>query len=81
MGSKFKRLSEYLGNQTEHSVLLTFKQIEQIMGCELPEIAKSYNRWWHHGIRSPDSPARAWKKAGYEVDFVGSESVTFKHRS
>ena len=56
-------LSEYLKNSKEKTVVLSFEEIEKIIGERLPEKAKNNPNWWwnvNNGVR-----AKAWMMAGY----------------
>lgn len=58
-------------------ITLTFKQIEEIIGFELPESAtKHAEAWWSNN--KDHSQAVAWLDAGYETDMV-TDSYPHKH--
>ncbi|MFQ6122546.1 MAG: hypothetical protein ACE5LA_05755 [Dehalococcoidales bacterium] len=44
--SKYTDLTEWLREQTEDSVALTFAEVEKIIGKHLPLRARKYFRWW-----------------------------------
>ena len=44
--SRYDGLRDYLEQQTEPVVTLSFEQIEQIIGGSLPTSARRYRPWW-----------------------------------
>lgn len=73
--SKYKPLEEYLSRSQEHSIKLTFKQVEEIIGTPLPPSATRYRGWWsnnpHNGVI-----AHSWLNAGYKSAQVDMKSQT-----
>ena len=73
--SKYKPLEEYLSRLQEHSIKLTFKQVEEIIGTPLPPSATHYRGWWsnnpHNGVI-----AYSWLNAGYKSAQVDMKSQT-----
>ncbi len=71
--NKYEALELHL-RSVPHSVSelnLSFKQIEKILGVELPMSAKSYQAWWANQTDTTNrSNAQAWLSAGFEVDVV-----------
>jgi len=63
---KYAPLHDYLANRYADSVVLTFSQIEDLLGSALPATARAHNEWW----TSTDSGAEkspcsdAWILAG-----------------
>ncbi len=78
-GSKYQPLLEYLRGSSQSEIILTFTEIETLMGATLPDSARNEQRWW--GNRSKGAlQASAWMNAGYlvaELDLDG-ERVTFR---
>ena len=71
--SKYKPLEEYLSKLQEHSVKLTFKQIEEIIGTPLPPSATRYRGWWSNNSDN-GVITHSWLNAGYksaQVDMRG----------
>jgi hypothetical protein len=62
-------------------LLLTFGQIENIIGAMLPIVAREKRQWWENNITGHPQ-ARAWLNNGWEVDYVDfkQEIVIFKRR-
>lgn len=51
--------------------ILTFRQIEEIIGASLPKSATDYQQWWGNQTDSKNRPqAAAWLDAGFVVDSV-----------
>ena len=64
--SKYLSLHKYLANRYADSVVLTFAQLEDLMGCPLPDSARAQQEWWTRTDRDADqsSCADAWILAG-----------------
>lgn len=80
IGDKYKKLREYLEkHNTEKRIVLTYNQIELIIGDKLPESAYKHSESWWANTKS--SQATAWMNAGYQTDFITDtyrkESVIF----
>lgn len=77
VGDKYIALKNYLARSQAPLITLTFAQIEEIIGFELPESAtKHAEAWWSNN--RDHSQAVAWLDAGYETDWV-SDSYANKH--
>jgi len=46
VSGKYVPLYEYLANRYADSVLLTFAQIEDLLGGALPDTARAQHEWW-----------------------------------
>lgn len=69
--SRYTPLSQYLFNLPEKltRVPLTFAEIEQQIGGELPPSAREYRSWWgNDSARHPQ--AEQWLRVGWRVDEV-----------
>lgn len=76
--NQYFSLQNFLGNWTENSILLSFRQIEIILGEALPEAAYKYQVWWVNSEIS-GSHASWWLDVGYEVTEVElGEFVNFR---
>ena len=78
--SKYKPLEEYLSRLQDHSVKLTFKQVEEIIGTPLPLSATRYRGWWSN---NPDNGVitHSWLNAGFksaQVDMKGQTLLFIK---
>ena len=69
--SKYEPLYEYLLRVNENQILLTFNDIEEIIGSSLPQSARDHSAWWANS-RTKDSHtwAHLWLKAGWEIDRI-----------
>jgi len=78
--SKYQPLADYLATLTVDEVMLTFAEIEAILGTALPPSARAAPFWanlidsWHRSVQ-----AQAWRRAGWQVAVanVGLGMVTF----
>jgi hypothetical protein len=64
----YSKLTNWLRNPT--LMVLTFDEIEKIIGAELPESAAKYRPWWGNESAAKSRQCRAWLDAGWEVDKV-----------
>ena len=63
--SKYAPLHEYLANRFADSVVLTFGQLEDLLGSALPDSARVQYEWWTSTDRdSKSSCSDAWILAG-----------------
>jgi len=69
-------LTLYLSGLGEETIMLTFSEIEKVLGRHLPQSAYTYNAWWANGGHSQ---ASAWLNAGYKVSNIlfPEKTVTF----
>lgn len=77
--SKYDPLKQYLESQpaTTSSLALDFRQIEEVLGSNLPLAARTYTAWWGN---NPERHTQAvWLRAGWETrDLdIHSRRVTF----
>jgi hypothetical protein len=62
---KYLLLNEYLENRFANTVVLTFGQIEDLVGSELPAVARTDMTWWTGDPAAGESRhAQAWTLAG-----------------
>lgn len=74
---KYISLSQYFSNADCTKIVLTFNEIEQIMGHQLPNAAYLNKSWWKK-TKAPAKHFRAWANAGYTVQEIeNGRSVTF----
>lgn len=66
---KYIPLSHYFQSATNSSIRLTFSEIEQIMGQNLPNAAYLNKSWWKKS-KPPAKHFHAWMDAGYRVSEV-----------
>lgn len=68
-GDAYQDLKHYLQKINEEKIILTFKEIENIINRKLPQSAyKHPEPWWSNNY--DHSQAIAWIDAGYHTDFV-----------
>src|SRR5688572_20976166 len=63
--AEYLGLHEYLDHRYAHTVVLTFREIEDLLGFTLPDLARLQPEWWANaGADSPPSAqSRAWIQA------------------
>ena len=63
---KYAPLHEYLANRYADSVVLTFAQIEDLLGSALPDTARARHEWWTStdSVADTSSCSDAWILAG-----------------
>jgi hypothetical protein len=64
--SRYASLHNYLANRYADSVVLTFGQLEDLLGSALPDSARAQHEWWTSTDRDADksSCSDAWILAG-----------------
>jgi len=73
--AKYDPIARFLRRRQHIRILLTFADIERIIGAVLPRAAKEPGWWSEEG----SAQCSAWCGAGYRADLVsGSEAVWFK---
>jgi hypothetical protein len=79
--NKYDPLGAYLKQQTQHEIVLSFEQIEELVGFALPRSAQRAE-WW--GEDSPEHPRlqrEAIRDAGYDARRrPDGKSVLFRKR-
>jgi hypothetical protein len=65
MPGKYKLLYQYLENRYANTVVLTFAQIEDLLGFTLPDSARVDQAWWANEDPNDSSPShsRSWTLA------------------
>jgi hypothetical protein len=65
-GGRYVALHKYLENRYADVIVLTFGQIEDLIGFALPQLARTYHAWWTLGQTNVDGPPHsdAWTLAG-----------------
>lgn len=77
MTSKYKSFADYLRAATSDELLLTFGDVERILGRPLPQAAYKHSAWWANS-RTADTHgwAHQWLAAGW-----ASENVNLANRT
>lgn len=76
--SKYQPLETHLRLTGNRKIPMTFKEIEAVIGTDLPPSARKYRPWWSNNP-SNSSITNFWLTAGYkttEVD-LGNEHLVF----
>ncbi len=81
MMAKYDPLRDYLRDRSANRIVLSFDQIEDIIGAALPPSARKYGEWWANEDpqRTMHVQAVAWQEAGWEMAGVDllAEQVSF----
>ncbi|HTX48066.1 MAG TPA: hypothetical protein VME40_01630 [Caulobacteraceae bacterium] len=83
MAAKYARLGRHLRNTSENRIRLSFKDVETILGFDLPKSARTFAPWWANDDGGSHVQAQSWMQAGWrtrDVDVRG-EQVTFERAS
>ncbi|MDX2274989.1 MAG: hypothetical protein NW206_06015 [Hyphomonadaceae bacterium] len=67
---KYEPLREHLNRRGGRPEMLTFEDIEGIIGKQLPQSAVKHRSFWANDNQDHHSHARAWMGAGYRVAYV-----------
>jgi hypothetical protein len=81
---KSRWLYEYLEKRYANTVVLTFRQIEDLLGFSLPDLARTDQEWWTRAdIRSAEARCSdAWTLAGRTArPNLMAQTVTFERVS
>ena len=64
--SEFELLHRYLRDRYANRVVLTFAEIEDLLGFPLPDLARVHLAWWDDGdfVNAPSPQSFAWTLAG-----------------
>lgn len=79
--SKYQKLSEHLAHMNQERWTTTFREIESILGFELPNSAYKYQAWWANQAGSGHSQTASWKSAGWRTEDldIPKQRVTFAY--
>ncbi|MEM9448654.1 MAG: helix-turn-helix transcriptional regulator [Cyanobacteria bacterium P01_E01_bin.6] len=69
-GSKYHSLFDYLRQRSDEQILLSFGEIEGMIGSSLPPSARDRKNWWSNRDGNSALQAGAWIGAGYKVQSV-----------
>ncbi|HRE45717.1 MAG TPA: hypothetical protein PKY87_17330 [Terricaulis sp.] len=67
---KYAALQTHLIRRNGRAEMLTFEEIEDIIGKQLPQSAIKHRSFWANDNEGHHSHARSWMKAGYRVAYV-----------
>jgi hypothetical protein len=69
--AKYDPLREHLARSGAAQVVMTFREIEQVIGSPLPRSARDYRAWWSNERTTTSHVQKvAWQSAGYGVESV-----------
>ena len=75
-------LFDYLEDRYAQTVVLTFQQIEDLLGSGLPEPARLDGGWWLEPVNGTPGGTRAWTLAGRTArPNLQAQTVTFERVS
>jgi hypothetical protein len=77
--SKYESLAKHLARSNAPELVMTFAQLEEILGAPLPASARTHRPWWANSARG-HVQSKGWLSAGYQseqVDLEG-EQLIFK---
>jgi hypothetical protein len=75
-------LHQYLANRYADSVVLTFSQIEDLLGGALPDTARVRDEWWTSTVADKSSCSDAWILAGRTArPNLQARTVAFERRA
>jgi hypothetical protein len=65
VAAPYAALHAYLKGRYADTVVLTFAEIEDLLGVALPDAARSSKEWWSNdGDGNPSAQSRVWTQAG-----------------
>src|SRR5437764_12979936 len=65
VAAEYRSLHKYLGGRYADTVVLTFAEIEDLLGCPLPALARVRQDWWaNEDPERPSIQSRSWTDAG-----------------
>lgn len=70
---KYAELHSHLNRRNGRAEMLTFEDIEEIIGKSLPVSAVRHRSFWANDFQDHHSHARSWMHAGYRVAYVDRE--------
>jgi hypothetical protein len=78
VAAEYRALHTYLERRFAGVIVLTFEQVEALLGFALPAIASTAPEWWTNAV-NPDRHAAAWTAAGRTaVPNLGARTITFE---
>lgn len=77
--SKYEPMYQFLSGKCEGHLSMSFAEIEQVLGFNLPASARRYNAWWANQSGEGHSQTTCWQEAGWKTSKVdmAAERVTF----
>jgi len=84
VSGEYSSLHKYLENRYADVTVLTFGQIEDLLGFTLPQLARTYHAWWTLGETNGEASRHsdAWTLAGRTATpNLQAKTVTFERTS
>lgn len=77
--SKYDSLAKHLARSNAPELVMTFAQLEEILGAPLPASARTHRPWWANSAHG-HVQSKGWLDAGYQSERVDLEGqhLTFK---
>jgi hypothetical protein len=63
VSAEYRPLHKYLDGRYADTVVLTFAEIEDLLGFALPAVARMEREWWTGTDDAPEAQSRAWIQA------------------
>ena len=80
--SEYRAFSDYLERRYATTVVLTFLDIEALLGFSLPNAARSDRAWWTGTVIGADRHAEAWAAARRTATpNLSAQTVAFERAS
>jgi hypothetical protein len=79
--AKYVALHKYLTERYADAVTMSFTQIEDVLGSQLPDVARALPEWWTaaSGQSGSHTQAQAWALAGRTAEpNLGAQIVRFE---
>lgn len=72
---KYDPLAQYLRAQSAPYVVLSFAEIESLIGAQLPRSARERREWWWNDLARQSShvQSRSWVHSGYLASVTSFE--------
>lgn len=81
---KYDPLARYLRAQSAPYVVLSFGEIEELIGAPLPRSARERREWWWNDLTPQSShvQSRSWVYSGYLASVISfdEQRITFHRR-
>jgi hypothetical protein len=80
--AEYLPLHKYLRDRYADTVVLTFGEIEDLLGFSLPAPARLQPEWWTDAGAAPTAPSRSWSQACRTVRAnFASQTAVFERAS
>lgn len=77
--AKYDPLQVHLESVGLEQIAMTFDEVEQVIGSNLPASARKHRAWWSNDP-SKNAVACAWLEAGYKIESVSMERAILSFR-